>query len=159
MDTTQDIISKLKFIGKIKKGEKINTRHMYVQPNGFGTSLSRTFVNQDNRGNALSFCQETIYRSFELLVTYERSLAKTDKQLFKNMLDDLQSAMSGLNNLKYTYINDTKFCCDMDTLLQTINAKLINFTKKQLITPIHTTPLSTPPDNNEDSDILDEDDE
>lgn len=124
MDGNQEIISRLKFIGKLKKGEKINTRHMYVQPDGFSTSLSRTFVYQDNRGNALNFCQETISRAFELLITFERSEKNSDKILFNNLLKDLQESTVGLNNLKFTYISDTKFCCDMDTLLQNIIAKL-----------------------------------
>jgi len=137
MDTAQDITSKLKFIGKLKKGEKINTRHMYVQPTGFGTSLSRTFFNQDNRGNALSFCQETVSRSFELVITYERSSKTTDKALFINLISDLNAAMIGLTNLKCTYINDTKFCCDMDTLIQRIKARLDEYAcTKELVTPI-----------------------
>ena len=138
MDNTQDITSKLKFIGRLKKGEKINTRHMYVQPTGFGTSISRTFFNQDNRGNALSFCQETISRSFELVVTYERSTRPTDAVLLNNILNDLRASMVGLNNLKCTYVNDTKFCCDMDTLLQIVTARLSKYEERKLIEPIET---------------------
>lgn len=121
MDTDKEIISKLKFIGKVKKGEKINTKHMYVQSNSISTSFARTFWNQDNRGNALNFVQETVNRAFELLITYERS---TEQLLFENLKKDLNSSLSGLNNLKFTYIEDTKFCCDMDTLLEYIIAKL-----------------------------------
>jgi len=131
MDSNQEIISKLKFIGKIKKGEKINTRHMYVQPDGLGTSIIRTFIYQDNRGNVLNFCQETISRAFELLVTYERSENNTEHVLFSHLLVDLQQATTGIMNLKFTYIADTKFCCDMDTLLQIITAKLDGYTNKE----------------------------
>jgi hypothetical protein len=132
MDSNQEIVSKLKFIGKIKKGEKINTRHMYVQPDGLGTSIIRTFIYQDNRGNVLNFCQETISRAFELLVTYERSENNTEHVLFSHLLVDLQQATTGLMNLKFTYIADTKFCCDMDTLLQIITARLDGYTNKEL---------------------------
>ena len=128
MDGNQEIISRLKFIGKLKKGEKINTRHMYVQPDGITTSLSRTFAYQDNRGNALNFCQETISRSFELLITYERSDSSTEKVLFSKLVEDLQQSTVGLRNLKFTYITDTKFCCDMDTLLENVLAKLDRYT-------------------------------
>jgi hypothetical protein len=130
MDTNQEITSKLKFIGKIKKGEKVNTRHMYVQPSGFGTSIIRTFIYQDNRGNVLNFCQETISRAFELLITYERSEKNSDHVLFSHLLIDLQQATTGLINLKFTYISDTKFCCDMDTMLQVISAKLDEYIQK-----------------------------
>jgi len=134
MDSNQEIISKLKFIGKIKKGEKINTRHMYVQPDGLSTSIIRTFIYQDNRGNVLNFCQETISRAFELLVTYERSEKNTEQVLFGHLLTDLQQATNGLANLKFTYIADTKFCCDMDTLLQIITARLDGYISKDIET-------------------------
>jgi hypothetical protein len=134
MDSNQEIISKLKFIGKIKKGEKINTRHMYVQPDGLSTSIIRTFIYQDNRGNVLNFCQETISRAFELLVTYERSEKNTEQVLFGHLLSDLQQATNGLANLKFTYIADTKFCCDMDTLLQIITARLDGYISKDMET-------------------------
>ena len=127
MDKNQEIISKLKFIGKIKKGEKVNTRHMYVQQEGLGTSISRTFVYRDNRSNVLSFVQDTIARSFELLVTFERSDAEQDKILYDLLIADLQKSTVGLVNLKMTYVDDTKFCCDMDTLLESIHARLVPF--------------------------------
>ena len=127
MDKNQEIISRLKFIGKIKKGEKVNTRHMYVQPEGLGTSISRTFVYQDNRGNVLSFVQDTIARAFELLVTFERSDAEQDKILYDLLIADLQKGTVGLVNLKTTYVDDTKFCCDMDTLLESVHARLAGF--------------------------------
>ena len=90
MDKNQEIISKLKFIGKIKTGEIVNTRHMYVQQEGLGTSISRTFVYRDNRSNVLSFVQDTIARSFELLVTFERSDAEQDKILYDLLIADLR---------------------------------------------------------------------
>lgn len=130
MDNNQEIISRLKFIGKLKKGEKINTRYMYVQPDGFGTMLSRTFFYQDNRGNTLNFCQETINRSFELLITYERSETPSDKVMATHLLNDLKQSTTGLVNMKTTYVTDTKFCCDMDTLLEYINAKLDRYNKQ-----------------------------
>jgi hypothetical protein len=126
MESTKEIISRLKFIGCLKKGEKINTRHMYVQPDGLSTKFSRTFIYQDNRGNALSFVQETINRAFELLISYERSNVEAERIMYYNLVKDLNQAKTGLKNLKDTYIEDTKFCCDMNTTLQFIDAKLQN---------------------------------
>lgn len=130
MDTNQEIISRLKFISKVKKGEKLNTRYLCVQPDGLGTSISRTFMYKDSRANALNFIQETINRAFELLVTYERSANDADNVLFSNLVIDLHNSTIGLANLKDVYSMDTKFCCDMDTILEYINAKLSKFPKK-----------------------------
>ncbi len=127
---SQEIISRLKFIGTLKKGDKVNTRHMYIQQSGFATSISRTFFNQDCRSNALSFCNETIKRSFELLTSYERSSNSAENQIYINMIEDLKKSIIGIENLKNTYVEDNKFCCDMETLLQEITARLnIEFSK------------------------------
>ena len=127
MNDNREVISRLKFISKLKKGEKINTRHLYVQADGWSTSFSRTFLYQDNRGNALSLVQQTIARSFDLLASYERSEKKEDKVHYQLLIKDLRNAANGLVNLKCTYLTDTKFCCDMDTLLEDIHARLARF--------------------------------
>lgn len=134
MDGNKEIISRLKFIGKLKIHDKMNTKHMYVQPDGITTTISRTFFYPDNRQNAMTFVQETISRAFELLVTYDRSDKDSDKVLVIHLIKDLQQAKVGLIHLKNTYITDVKFCCDMDTLLEHIDAKLTNmYTKYPII--------------------------
>ena len=127
MNNEQEIVSRLKFIGKIKKGEKINTHHMYVQPEGIMTFIKRTFWDHDNRGNALTFIQDTISRGFELLLTHNRSDKDSDKILAINIIKDLRETNVGLINIKVTYIDDTKFCCDIDTILEYITARLSHF--------------------------------
>lgn len=127
MNNEQEIVSRLKFIGKVKRGEKINTHHMYVQPEGVMTILKRTFWVNDNRSNALTFIQDTVSRVFELLLTHQRSDREADKILASNLVKDLRGATGGLSNIKVTYIDDTKFCCDIDTILEYVNARLINF--------------------------------
>lgn len=125
METSHsDTISKLKFIGKLRIGDKINTHYLYIQPRGIYTSFARTFMNQDNRVNTLMFVEETITRSFALLETYENT-----SLVFHHMLDDIMHALDGLDNLRETYMNDTKFWCDISTLMQTIDVKM-SFYKK-----------------------------
>ena len=130
MDSNKEIVSRLKFIGRIQKGEKINTRHMYVQQDGFTTTISRTFINQDNRANCLSFIQDTISKAFELLSLYERSDRECDMMICINIVKDIQVAKIGINNIKETYMIDVKFVCDLDTLLEFIDARLIGLSNK-----------------------------
>ena len=124
MDNHPEIIARLKFIGKLQKGDKINTRRMFVQSNGLVTRLNRTFWNQDNRSNGLSFVQDTIRRAFDLLELYTKSGAVPDLALRENMVKDIQTSIHGLTNLKTTYCEDIKFGCDIDALLLIITAKL-----------------------------------
>lgn len=126
MDNHPEVISRLKFIGKIQKGDKLNTRRMFVQPTGWITSLNRTVWNQDNRLNTLSFVQETVRRAFDLLDIYDKKKEGKEENniITENIVKDLHYSTNGLINLKSTYCHDIKFCCDMDTLLELIKAKL-----------------------------------
>lgn len=131
MSSYNDVISNLKFISKVDKGEKINTNHMFVQQDNLLTSISRTFYNKDNRIKTFHFLKKTIERSFELIegmiVRLESKRDESTRVNCTNMIADLKSAREGIENLKNTYITDIKFCCDMDTLVQEINAKLVNY--------------------------------
>jgi len=123
METNKETLSRLKFIGKIQIGEKVNLKYMYVQEDGLITQLSRTLM-QDNRNKTLTFMQDTINKAFELLKCYERSKKISEQIMCKNLVEDLKNSKKGLLNLKETYNLDIKFCCDIDTLLQMIDAKL-----------------------------------
>lgn len=124
MEPPKEIMSRLKFIGRLQKGEKINTRHMFVQPEGIATVISRTLINQDNRRNTRSFVRGTISRSFELINEFSKSERQADKAMCANLINDLRKSKTGINSLKDTYMDDVKFCCDMDTMIQIIDAKL-----------------------------------
>jgi len=138
MSSYNDVISNLKFIGRIEKGQKINTNYMLIQPDNIITSLSRTISNNDSRNKTFQFLKKNIERSFELI---EGMIMRVDKRKIddgmgemirvncNNMIADLKSSIDGIENLKNTYITDVKFRCDMDTIIQEINAKLLNYNK------------------------------
>lgn len=123
MDANRETISRLKFIGKIQIGEKVNLKYMNIQTDGLITQLTRT-LNQENRNKTLTFLQDTINKTFEILKCYEKTKKNSDKIMCLNLIQDLKASKSGLNNLKETYSLDVKFVCDIDTLLQGIEAKL-----------------------------------
>jgi len=124
MESNSEVISRLKLIGMLQKGEKIDTKRIFVQPDTYMTSICRTVFNQDNRANCLTFVQNTVTRSFELLSLYERSDSMEDQSMFGNIVKDLIQAKVGLRHLSSTYTTDVKFRCDIDTLIQVIDARL-----------------------------------
>lgn len=126
MESNKETISRLKFIGKIQIGDKVNLKSMYIQPDGLVTQLLRS-INQDNRNKTLIFLQDTISKTFEILKCYEKSTKNADQIMCSNLILDLKNSKMGINNLKETYTLDIKFVCDLDTLLQTIDAKLEGF--------------------------------
>ena len=124
MECDNEVISRLKFIGKIQKGDKINVKYMFVQPEGVITSISRTVINQDNRNNTLNFVRNTIKQTFEIISKYIVSNNHSNILYCGNIIKDLKNSKSGLINIKDTYLSDIKFTCDIDTLLQEIDVKL-----------------------------------
>jgi len=123
----KEFISRLKFIGKIGKNEKINTKFLYVQSSGFITTISRSIFNQDNRINALNFVRNTINRIFEIISAYTISKKDAYQFLCVHIINDLKISKNGINNLKETYLSDLKFTCDMDVIIQNIDAKLTEY--------------------------------
>ena len=125
-DSQQETISKLKFLGKISKGEKINVKEKTLQTESFVTSLSRTVWFLDNRNNTLSFIQTTVQSAFSLLTILIQNDNVSDKELAKSIIRDIDLAKNGISNLKTTYSDDAYFCCGVDTYIETINAKLLD---------------------------------
>ena len=123
MDNNKETISRIKFIGKIQIGEKVNLKYMSMQNDGFYTQLSR-IIFQENRGKTLTFLQDTISKTFEIIKCYQKSKKKYDQIMCMNLVQDLRNSRVGFSNLKETYNHDIKFCCDIDTILQLIDAKL-----------------------------------
>jgi hypothetical protein len=130
MESDTEVISRLKFIGKVRKGEKINVKHMFVQSNGIMTKISRTCINQCNRQNTLNLVRNTIKRSFEIINTYMDSDLESHKHIYKKVIIDLEQSQKGILNIKSTYVDDLKVCCDLDTLLQEIEVFLPGVSEK-----------------------------
>jgi len=119
MENSEEIIARLKFIGHIQKEEKINVRHVNRQPNNIWTKLSRSAIYPDNRSNALKFVKDVVSRSFEII-----ELQHDNVVVCRGIVSDLIKAKQGILNLKYTYNDDTKFCCDMDVVIENIASQL-----------------------------------
>lgn len=126
MSGVEDVQVRLKFISRIEVGDKINVRNLFLQRDSVITRVSRTIYNLDNRKNTLKFIQDVITRTFEVI---QMLVLTNDKQGFltcKNIITDLISARKGMNNLKGTYTEDIMFTCQMETLLQKIENKIVS---------------------------------
>ena len=121
---TSEIISKIKFIGRIQKGEKINVRNMCVQQNNWITKISRTFFTCDDRINAFHFVENIMKRAFEIISLNRTSLKISDTCLVSNMIADIKESIKGIENLKEAYASDIMYCCKLDTLIQDTNSRL-----------------------------------
>lgn len=130
MNTNEDIIPKLKFISRLNKGDKINVKNLYIQPNNFINKISRSFIHIDDRTNTLIFVNNTVKKGFELFLQHIDSSNPFDNILCQNILYDLKNAINGLLNLKETYGEDIMFVCKIDSLIEEIDARLIEIGNK-----------------------------
>jgi hypothetical protein len=58
---------------------------------------------------------------------YGHSSKLSEQIMCKNLISDLRDSKNGLMNLRETYVLDLKFGCDIQTMLQMIDAKLLEF--------------------------------
>ena len=126
METHRVIQSNLKFISRVKVGDKINVANMTVQTEGFFTTFLRGIYYNENRTKTLGFLNDTVTRALEAVKSFEtsNSASKYDKMIRENLITDLVDAKIGLTNLQHTYEVDLKFVCDLETLLQHIETCL-----------------------------------
>lgn len=127
---SDDIIPKLKFISRLNKGDKINVKNMYIQPNNFINRIIRSFVHVDDRTNTLMFVSHTVKKSFDLFLNHIDSPNPFDIILCQNIISDLKNAKNGLINLKETYTSDIMFICKIDALLEETDARIMEIESK-----------------------------
>lgn len=125
METNRDLLSKLKFISRIQPSEKISLHTMQVHTDNSFTAFWRFVFRDNSRGKTLTFLDDTISKAFEVIRNYSRSTKTAELAMVANVVDDLRSCKQGLHNIKETYATDRKFCCDVDVLLQLIDANLV----------------------------------
>lgn len=129
MESTAEILSRLKLLGHIRKGAKLASRTMTIQPEGIVTTIQRSILYPENRQTTLRVINEVISRSFEILLHNIQSKKESDIFQCKMIIRDLIHAQTGLNNLMGTYDNDFKFKCDLTIVIQQIVARLCELQK------------------------------
>lgn len=123
LESTHEVITRLKFISMVKRDEKINVKNMYIQPKNMFTSISRLF-NQESRDTTLNFLTMTFNRVFEIISYYTYTQKAIDKISIISIINDLTLSINGLNNLQHTYSDDRLFVCHIQTLIEMINSKI-----------------------------------
>ena len=125
-----EIIPRIKFIGKIQKGEKMNVKHMQIQQDTIITKIFRSFIYNDTRVNTFTFINTSIKKAFEVLLMHIDSDKPYDRTICQNIMNDLRQCRFGMQNVKDTYMDDLMFCCKMDALMEETNARIYDIESK-----------------------------
>jgi hypothetical protein len=123
LEENSEIISNLKFIGKIKPGEQINIDSLSICSRNVFSGLYRKLYGE-SREKTFHYFSLIIKRAFEKIQAYVTSERVSDKMLCTQLVFNLYTATEGLSNLKETYKDDRGFVCDLETLIEYIESKL-----------------------------------
>jgi len=133
--SVQDIVSKLKFISKIREGQKLDVQSLTLCEDGMGTALYRTLVARgESRENALEFVRGVIGEAFELATKYLHKPEKFFKDIGQMIIIALHESKAGLAHLAKTYEHDHMFISKLETLTKTLETKTLDL-QRQLDVP------------------------
>ena len=138
-----EVISRLKFISNLRNGDKIDTQGVRVQPNDWTTPIFR-FVWGESKQTTLKFLKGIMDDAFALEEFYNRSKYSHEILMSDIIRNDIAASMEGIKNLKLTYATNIKFTCDLSTLIQNTESRLIDTNRPVNGRMLITTPKSTP---------------
>lgn len=122
--SVQDVISKLKFIGKIQEGEIVDVKTLSLHKRGWATSFSRTFLTSgESRAATLDFFRQIISNGFDMAQRYFRMEGEMNKKLGDIIVRALNECKKGLINTSKTYHEDQHYSSQIETLIETLNIR------------------------------------
>ena len=129
--SVQDIVSKLKFISRIKEGEKVDIQTLRVMnADSWGTSIYRTLVSRgESRETTLEFIRGVVGDAFDLASKYLSTSTPFFRQIGEMIVQSLRESKVGLGNLMKTYREDRMYTSRVDTLIKTIDTKTSDLPK------------------------------
>lgn len=130
--SVQDIVSKLRFISKIREGEKLDVSSLTLGE-GLRTSLYRTVIaRSESRDTTLEFIREVVHEAFNLASKYLRKEETFFKDIGQMVITSLHECKSGLLNLIKTYAEDRMFISKLETLMKTLETKTMDLQRQLL---------------------------
>ena len=126
--SVQDIVSRLKFISKIKEGELVDVHSSTIMELGWTASIYRTFFTRnESRKITLDFFRQTISNAFDMITLYLNMKDMFYKHIGLMIFEALQESKSGICNHGKTYKKDRMYMSQIETLLLTLDTELAEF--------------------------------
>lgn len=132
----QEVLGRLRFMAKIKLGEKINVRDLFVRDNdsllqrflrtckNVGTYMSSTEI-VESKETTLEFIRVTVNDAITLISLYSKNPNNRFQQSLASIIvKDLEGAKIGIRNLITTYKSDRRFISSAEATIQTLEARI-----------------------------------
>lgn len=132
-ESFEKMLSILKFIGKVREGERIDVGTMSIVKPVLSDRLYRTFISRETREQTLNFLKTSVNKAIEMLYYY-LSFDKDEEfhhRVVQVLIANLEIAKRGIKNLMRTYEDQAKFVTDLETLVETMEMKVTNEKKEE----------------------------
>jgi hypothetical protein len=134
-NNVQDVMSRLKFISKIKRGEKINVKDLFVRDNdsilqrmlrsikNYSTYISGSDI-VESKDATLIFIKDTVNNAISLISMYRKNKEKFSQDIADMLVKNLEDSKIGIHNSIGTYEADRKFMAHAEAIMQTLEARI-----------------------------------
>jgi hypothetical protein len=122
--TILETLSKLRFLAKIRPGEKIDVPSLTMSEDTWRTRFYRTFFSGQSRQSTYGFLAETFDVADALAKECKTSLNEHSLSYFSMLLESMKAAREGCSNLLNTYNEDRMYVASLQTLLDTVDVKI-----------------------------------
>ena len=132
-ESLEKMLSTLKFIAKVREGEKIDVKTITIVKPDLPSRAYRTIISRQSRIETLDFIKTAINKAVNM-VYYYLSLEEDEKiitnkinfnlNVAKVIMVNLVESKKGINNLVVTYEEDRKFVTDLETIVETMEIKI-----------------------------------
>lgn len=120
-----NLLSNLKLIGHIKKGDKLSIcgDEVYILSDTLYNRICRTirsFIQKDNRNSTFDYVSKNIRLAFDIL-----KMKDCPAGIVTSIKADLSKCFEGLCNLQNTYEGDVLFIVKIETLVEEIKLRIV----------------------------------
>ncbi len=123
----QELLSKLRFLSKIQKGEKLEivSKLSLIDGGSWINAFIRT-VNgsKESREHAFEFIQKVCEEGLEVATSFLNTQDTFQHEVGNMIIQALKEAQDGIKNHMDTYKSDRMFGSQVETFLKLLNAKL-----------------------------------
>lgn len=119
----ESTISRLKFLSRVEKGDKINIKTLSIERNSNWWSSMKRFVFSENRNTCFEFIQTTFNQAFDVLISTIQTKNAMNDCFAVQILSDIQNAKTGVGNLQHTYENDHMYASQLSVLIESADRK------------------------------------
>lgn len=126
----QQLLSKLRFLSKIKKNEKLQVDGLSVVKDTWITSVLRTFFyTAECREKALAFIKDTCNGALITIEVFFTSNNPFHREIGNMIVSTLNEAQAGIITYVETYKDDRMFISDVESFLNILRARINNLEK------------------------------